>query len=121
MTDLIGTKRKCILCDKEGNRIVEIIDVIPEGDHFRQKLSCGHTSKYVASKLEERIEISTEVKSRAIDHKYGQTHRTGPKDTRNMPCKDCGHNGTEHKFTPGYTGNHNCYLCKCPNYRPDKE
>ena len=47
MVNLIGTKRKCLLCDKEGNKIVEIIDVVPEGDDFRQKLSCGHTSKYV--------------------------------------------------------------------------
>lgn len=41
MSDLIGTNRKCLECDKE----VKIIDVIPEGDHLIQILSCGHTPK----------------------------------------------------------------------------
>jgi hypothetical protein len=41
MSRLIGTNRKCLVCDKE----VKIIDVIPEGDHLIQILSCGHTPK----------------------------------------------------------------------------
>lgn len=64
--DLIGTKRPCLLCDKEGNKIVEIIDVIPEGDDFRQKLSCGHTSKYVAREIKEKIEIKDKLDLKVI-------------------------------------------------------
>lgn len=41
MSHLIGTNRKCLVCDKE----VKIIDIIPEGDHLIQILSCGHTPK----------------------------------------------------------------------------
>jgi hypothetical protein len=54
MTDLMGTKRACLLCDKHGKKTVEIIDIVREGDDFIQKLSCGHTSKYVERKIEEK-------------------------------------------------------------------
>lgn len=47
MSDLIGTNRKCLLCDKEGKKEVKIIDVVPEGEEFIQILSCGHTPKVV--------------------------------------------------------------------------
>jgi len=118
MADLIGTKRKCLLCDKEGNKIVEIVDVIPEGNDFRQKLSCGHTSKYVERKVEEKIEIKDEVKSVATSFSYGQVQAAKTSsDSRSIPCR-CGHRGNEHKFLSGHTGNNNCYRCECPNYRP---
>jgi hypothetical protein len=77
MSHLIGTNRNCLSCDKEGKKEVKIIDVIPEGEDFRQVLSCGHTPKFVSYTLEEKISITDEVKSRAIDHRYGRLHRTG--------------------------------------------
>jgi hypothetical protein len=116
--DLKGTKRECLLCNKEGNKIVEIIDVFPEGDDFRQKLSCGHTSKYVVRNLEERTEIKEELKSIATSFSYGQVQADKTtKDSRSILCQ-CGHRGNQHKFLSGYTGNHNCYRCECPNYSP---
>jgi hypothetical protein len=33
-----------------------------------------------------------------------------------IPCKNCGHTGTEHRFVKGYTENHDCYICKCLDY-----
>jgi hypothetical protein len=69
--------------------------------------------------IKEKIEIKDEAKATAIDHKYGQTHaEKTPRDSRINPCKNCGHKGTEHKFLSEDTGNHNCYLCNCPNYNP---
>lgn len=47
MSNLIGTRRTCVLCDKE----VEVKNVIPEGNDFRQILSCGHTSRYIERTL----------------------------------------------------------------------
>jgi hypothetical protein len=77
MSDLIGTNRKCLICDKEGRKEVKIIDIISEGEDFKLILSCGHTPKFVGYTLEEKISMTDEVKSRAVDHRYGQIHRTG--------------------------------------------
>lgn len=87
---------------------------------FTQKLSCGHTGRIrIMDPIEERVEISEEVKSVPVDHKYGQiyTDKT-TKDSRSILCK-CGHRGNQHKFLSGYNGNHNCYLGKCADYRPE--
>ena len=91
---------------------MELFPILGRDGWFLQKLSCGHTGSIrIMDLLEERIEISEEVKSVPIDHKYGQvyTEKT-TKDSRSILCK-CGHRGNEHKFLSGYTGDHNCYKC----------
>jgi hypothetical protein len=50
----IGTNRKCLICNKEGNDEVKIIDVIREGEDFKLILSCGHTPKFNGYTLEEK-------------------------------------------------------------------
>jgi hypothetical protein len=50
---LIGKKRRCLLCDV----LVEIVDIFPEGEDFRQVLSCGHIPKFIPKTNEERIKI----------------------------------------------------------------
>lgn len=37
------------------------------------------------------------------------------KNDSSIPCKNCGHTGTEHKFLKDQPS-HDCYLCKCANY-----
>jgi hypothetical protein len=69
----------------------------------------------------EPIEIKDKVKAVPIQSSvYGQAYaEKTPEDSRTKPCKDkkCGHPGTQHKFLVGYNeGDHNCYLCGCPNY-----
>jgi hypothetical protein len=66
MSDLIGSRRTCVLCDKE----VEVKNVIPEGNDFRQILSCGHTLRYIERTLNENISITDSVRSIATDHGY---------------------------------------------------
>jgi hypothetical protein len=67
--------------------------------------------------LGEQINLEEEVKSTTTKAEYGQTQaKKTNKDSRTIACKTCGHNGTKHRFTHGYTGNHNCYLCDCSNY-----
>lgn len=114
----VGEKRGCPTC----HEFVQVVELIPnkerEGWHI-QKLSCGHTGNIrIMEPIEEKIEIKDEVKGTPIDHKYGQIYaEKTTKDSRSIPCKNCGHSGIQHKFLTGYNkGNHNCYLCDCPNY-----
>ncbi len=73
-------------------------------------------SKYVERKIEEKVEIKDEIKSITTKFSYGQVQaEKTTKDSRSIPCK-CGHRGNQHKFLKDYTGNHNCYLCNCPDY-----
>ena len=82
-----GEKRMCSTC----NSFVEVMELIPsEVGWYIQKLSCGHTGRIrIMDPIEERIEITDELKGTTTKFQpYGQIHRTGPKDTRNIPCKD---------------------------------
>jgi hypothetical protein len=111
-----GEKRICSTC----NELAEVIELIHSEDGWHtQKLSCGHTGRIrIMDPIEETIEIKDEVKSVPIDHEYGQVQADKTSsDSRSIPCK-CGHRGNEHKFLSGYTGDHNCYKCNCPNYSP---
>jgi hypothetical protein len=115
----IGEKRKCPTCN-ESEKVMELIPNPGRDGWYTQKLSCGHTGSIrIMDPIEEKIEIKDEVKSVPIDHKYGQiyTDKTA-RDSRSILCK-CGHRGNQHKFLSDYTGNHNCYLCKCADYRPE--
>ena len=98
---------------------MELVSNLSRDGWYTQKLSCGHTGRIrIMDIIKEKIEISAEVKSVPIDHKYGQVYADKtPKDSRSIPCK-CGPRGNEHKYLKGHTGDHNCYKCNCPNYKP---
>lgn len=34
-----------------------------------------------------------------------------------VPCKNCNHTGLNHRFSFGYKGKHNCFLCDCHEYK----
>jgi predicted nucleic-acid-binding Zn-ribbon protein len=110
-----GQNRKCSLC---GNREVEILDLITEGTHLRQILSCGHRPKIASvAPPPENLSIGESLKSTKIDHKFGQVYSDKTTESsRSIPCKNCGHTGSKHRFLKDYTGNHNCYLCDCADY-----
>jgi len=111
----VGEKRKCVTCDK----LVEVIELIPGQNYwYTQKLSCGHTGRiWIPEPIEEKIEISEELKATPIDHRFGQTHADMTTEgSRSILCKKCGHTGSEHKFLMNYAGIHNCYLCDCADY-----
>jgi hypothetical protein len=111
----LGEFLSCPICHKH----VVVIEITPEENNwYKRKFSCNDRSRlWSPESLVETIGIIAEVKSRTIDHRYGQTHRVDKNaNSKIIPCKRCGHSGTEHKFLKGYTGSHNCYLCKCPDY-----
>lgn len=112
-------KRDCPTCHKFVE-VTEIYPILGRDGWYTQKLSCGHTGRIkIMDPIEEKIRIKAEAKGIPIDHKYGQVYTDKTtKDSRNILCQ-CGHRGNQHKFLKDYTGNHNCYLCKCLDYKPD--
>lgn len=66
---------ECTVCHKR----VQVIELTPQGNNWsKRKFSCGDTSRiWLPEPIVEKIEITGEVKSRTIDHRYGQIHRTG--------------------------------------------
>jgi hypothetical protein len=113
----IGEWLTCPVCHKR----VHVIEIIPDGNNWiNRKFSCKHSSRlWNPEPLTEMIEIKDEVLATSIDRKYGQVYTDKTKnDSRSIPCKTCGHTGTQHKFLKGYDGKHNCYLCNCLDYDP---
>lgn len=112
----LGEWCKCPVCHKR----VQVIELTPEANNWsKRKFSCGDTSRiWLPESVIETISITDKIKkSLTVKAAYGQRFRTETNpNTRIIPCKNCGHIGTEHKFVKGYTGNHNCYFCKCPDY-----
>lgn len=115
----VGDKQDCPTCHK----FVQVTELIPNEDRegwYIQKLSCGHTDNIrIMDPLEETVTIEDKVKLTKIDSKYGQVYSEKTRKDSSILCKNknCGHPGTQHKFLVGYNeGNHNCYLCDCPNY-----
>jgi hypothetical protein len=112
-----GEKRNCPTCGE----LVEVTELIPsEVGWCIQKLSCGHTGRIrMMDPIKEKIERKEEVKAVSINHTYGQVYAEKTSEvSRSILCK-CGHKGSQHKFLRDYTGEHNCYLCKCSDYNQE--
>jgi hypothetical protein len=62
-----GEKRDCPICQKFVE-VMELVSNLSRDGWYTQKLSCGHTGRIrIMDAIEEKIEISAEVKSVPID------------------------------------------------------
>jgi hypothetical protein len=55
-------KRNCPICNKD----VDIMHLVPDGEHFRQMLSCGHSFKFANLRIVQTIPIKDEVELEVI-------------------------------------------------------